>query len=416
MPKAETSRQNKPWTLSALLITLLTVGACGQPSQPTTEPTIQPSILPTPSVQPNPSSATPAPVARSAAPTATPTASPSAKTVMSCAQLKAGTQAETALSVDLWPWGAESAVSLTIDEGLEEPYTILMPEIELRGWRATFYIYTLQPTLEKTWDKVVLAQQRGHEVSNHTHNHPNMTKLTPDQIHYELRTGNEELHKHLGVKVPLQSFAYPYEATNPEVSKITLQYHRYARAGDHGAPTPPYPVNDAHKPDFGALKAKAPTRTVTLSDWNQWIDATVAQKGWFIEELHGVEDIGQSGGWEPRTIEDFRKHFDHIESFGGKVWVAPVQNVGNYIEERESAKMTVNKSSAQGLEFTLADAFDNPALTEPLTILVKLPAGWQGGVNAQQNNQRLEVRPAGSGAVRISALPDPAHPVCLLPQ
>lgn len=317
------------------------------------------------------------------------------------------------IQIDLWPWGAQAAVSLTIDEGLNEPYTILMPEIELRGWRASFYIYTDQPTLENTWNRVILAHQRGHEISNHTKTHPNLTTLSDARIHEELKGGNQDLLAKLG-ELPLQSFAYPYEATDARVSAITLQYHRYARAGDHGAPTPPYPINDAHKPDFGALKAKAPTREISLTDWNKWIDATLESRGWFIEELHGVEDIGASGGWEPRTIDDFRRHFDHIESFQGKIWVAPIQNVGNYIEERESASISLQAWHAQGIQFSLKDAFEKPELSEPLTLLIKLPAGWQGReVKASQAGKNLQIKTVGQGQLRLAALPN-QQPVCLL--
>jgi peptidoglycan/xylan/chitin deacetylase (PgdA/CDA1 family) len=320
------------------------------------------------------------------------------------------------VKADLWPWGAKAAISLTIDEGLKEPYDILMPEIELRGWRASFYIYTLQPTLEKSWDRVVLAHQRGHEVSNHTHTHPNLTKLSDAEIHKELIEGNAELRKHLGPDLKLESFAYPYEATDERTSAITLKYHRYNRAGDQGAATPPYPINDARKPNFGALKAKAPTSKVSLQSWNSWVDATVREGGWFIEELHGVEDVGVKGGWEPRTIQEFQAHFDHIESFGPQIWVAPMVNVGNYIEEREALQIKQTQWGADGVQLILDDAFNDSIFDEPLTLLVTLPKGWKGsGVKAIQAGKTLTVRSAEQGQVRIQALPDPAKPVCLLP-
>jgi len=362
-------------------------------------------------------SATVIPLVRaSASPAAQPQASQAP--VAACLRESAAPSPAAAKAlVDLWPWGAKAAISLTIDEGLKEPYDILMPEIELRGWRASFYIYTLQPTLEKSWDRVVLAHERGHEVSNHTHNHPNLTKLSEAEVHHELSTGNAELRKRLGANFKLESFAYPYEATDARTSAITLQYHRYNRAGDQGAPTPPYPINDARKPDFGALKAKAPTRSISLSAWNNWTDATVRAGGWFIEELHGVEDIGVKGGWEPRTIDEFRKHFDHIESFGSQIWVAPVVNVGHYIEEREALKVSTTRWEASGAQLLLDDGLNEADFVEPLTLLLTLPQGWKGSsASAVQGGKNLEVRPAGPGQVRIAALPDPSKPVCLLPR
>lgn len=371
-------------------------------SQPSRQPSAQATVIPlvraTASNPAKPQSST-APVAACLPETAPPKS--------------AGTQVQ----VDLWPWGAKAAISLTIDEGLREPYDILMPEIELRGWRASFYVYAQQPTLEKSWDRVLLAHQRGHEVSNHTHNHPNLTKLSEAEVRQELETGNAELRKRLGANFKLESFAYPYEATDPRTSAITLQYHRYNRAGDQGAPTPPYPINDARKPDFGALNSKAPTGKINLSSWNSWTDATVKAGGWFIEQLHGVEDIGSKGGWEPRTIVEYRKHFDHIESFGSQIWVAPVVNVGHYIEEREALKISLTRWEASGAQILLDDGLNDADFVEPMTLLLNLPEGWKGSsVSAVQGEKNLEVRPTGAGQVRIAALPDPSKPICLLPR
>lgn len=399
----------KKWLQLSLGIGLLSQFiSCGE-SQPQSQPQ-------THHLQGQPHQATPQPAAsfiRAVTGSPAPATSDGVSTLApSCASLPTQAGSSDNLKVDLWPWGAEAAISLTIDEGLKEPYDILMPEIELRGWRASFYIYTLQPTTLKSWDRVVLAAQRGHEVSNHTYSHPDLTKLSEAEVRKELQGGIDDLRSHLGADFKLTSFAYPYESTDARTSKITLEYHRYNRAGDKGAPTPPYPINDAHKPDFGALKAKAPTRTVSLASWNSWVDATVQAKGWFIEELHGVEDVGVKGGWEPRTIEEFRKHFDHIESFGDKIWVAPVINVGNYIEEREAAKPSVRSWSATGAEFSLEDGFD---FKEPLTLQVSLPTGWQGQVSASQHGKALEVRTVSPGVIRVAAVPD-GSPVCLLPR
>jgi peptidoglycan/xylan/chitin deacetylase (PgdA/CDA1 family) len=356
------------------------------PPQPTPDPTptAKPTPLPTPTAVP--------------APGPTPTPLPE-------------------VSVDLWKWGAKAAISFTDDEGVAEPYTILAPELERRGWRASFFVYTDQPVWEspKTWSLMVEAGKRGHEISNHTYNHPDLTTLTNAKIRKEIEKGIADLRQFVDPNLTFMSFAYPYEQTDARVWNIVKQYHRYARAGDHGVAVPPNPVpiNDAHKPNWGALTAKANTTDIPVSKWNSWIDATVKSGGWFIEEWHGISHNGASGGWEPRTLDEFKQHFDHIESFGNDLWVDLMSNVGNYIEERETAKVTVSAYTNESITLSVEDNFE---FKVALTLVVPLPSGWnQNTVSATQGGKAVEVRPAGIGKVRVAVVPD-GSPVLILPQ
>lgn len=316
------------------------------------------------------------------------------------------------VSVDLWQWGAKAAVSYTLDEGVEEPYLFLLPELEKRGWKASFFIYTRQPAPAKAWDDILRAYELGHEVSNHTLTHPDMTKVDDAQLTIEMETAIADL-KNLGIQRPMYSFAYPYESTNDRVWAVVKKHHRYARAGDQGVAVPPNPVpiNDARKPNFGALTAKANTRNFTVAQWNSWIDATHASGGWFIEEWHGVEKDGRKGGWEPRTMDEFNAHFDHIETFGEDLMIQPMGIVGNYIEERESAKLEVQQWSKDGIALTLSDDFD---FVVPLTLRVDLPLEWDASkVEATQAGKLVTIKVVGPHAVRIAVIPEITLPIRL---
>lgn len=314
--------------------------------------------------------------------------------------------------VDLWQWGAKAAVSYTLDEGVEEPYLFLLPELERRGWKASFFIYTRQPAPAEAWDDILRAYRLGHEVSNHTLTHPDMTTVSDEELVVEMETAINDLHN-LGITRPMYSFAYPYESTNDRVWNIVKQYHRYARAGDHGVQVPPNPVpiNDARHPDFGALTAKANTRNFSVAQWNSWIDATYKSGGWFIEEWHGVAQGERQGGWEPRTMEEFNAHFDHIETFGDGLMIAPMGIVGNYIESRESSRLDVDTWSESHIQLTLSDAFE---FTVPLTFTLKLPESWDiDEVMALQKGGALITRKVDAHTLRIAAVPNANHPITL---
>ena len=316
---------------------------------------------------------------------------------------------EERLEKDLWPWGAKAAVSLTLDEGVAEPFLILAPEVESRGWRMTFFVYTDQAEDEQTWNIIFRAHLNGHEISNHTKTHPNMVLLDEKTLRIELESGIFELQNHLGWDLPLQSFAYPYESWNGFVWSIVSEYHRYARSGDGGVPVPPNPVplNHARWPEWGHLIAKAPTKEVTVESWNSWIDAAVKEEKWLIEELHGVKDGDVVGGWEPRTLEEFQEHFDYIESFGRKVWVAPMRIVGHYIDEREGSELTFVEWSEERVVIEHKDNFFQPWFNIPITYTLKIPESWEWDyITVLQGPDTMAWEKLEPGLFRISSVPD----------
>lgn len=326
----------------------------------------------------------------------------------------ASDSADPQTSIDLWPWGAKAALSFTDDEGVPEPYNILIPELEARGWKSTWFVPTDDPQWYGAWPAILNAYQKGHEIAAHTHLHPNMTTKSEAENHTEMQTAIAELKANIDPSMKFYSFAYPYEVYNDAVWNVVNQYHRYARSGDGGAAVPPNPVpiNDARNPDWKGLTAKANTQDIPISSWNSWIDATVESGGWFIEEWHGASHNGVSGGWSPRTLDEFKAHFDHIETFGNDLWIDTMGRVGNYIEERESASVTINSHNTTTINMTVTDNFD---FTVPLTILVDLPSGWSSA-SATQAGQPVEVKAVGSGKIRVAVIPDASKTVVITKQ
>jgi peptidoglycan/xylan/chitin deacetylase (PgdA/CDA1 family) len=317
------------------------------------------------------------------------------------------------LAIDLWPWGAKAVVSLTIDDGLKAPFEKLVPEIEKRGWRSTLFICTEMATTAGSWDLIKAAYKKGHEVTSHTHTHRNMASLTEAELRKEFETAIAELQKRIDWKLPLESFAYPYESANALAKKLVWDYHRYARGGDQGVDVPPNPVplNDARRPDFQFLQAKAPTRKYTVTEWNRWVSEAVKQGKWFIEEYHGVD----GKDWEPRTMAEFQSHFDHIESFGKQIWVAPVSAVGHYIDERQTAKFVILKWNPQEIVLQLKDNFTEKH-NVPLSFTLLLPASWGWNkIKVVQNGIEQKAERIRPGFFRTQGLPEPTQSIRITP-
>jgi hypothetical protein len=386
-------------------LNILNTGPETGPVPTATPGTPAPTATPVPTVTPGTPSPTstpvatpmPTPIPTAPQPTPTPIPEPSIDPV----------EMDKYVQVEKWPEGAKAAISLTDDEGVPEPYTILMPEVESRGWKMSFFIETKAQLADGSWPNIKNAYLRGHEVADHTYTHPDMTTLTNTQIRNEIENAIADLKKYVDPKIPLQSFAYPYEAWDDRVRSIVLQYHRYARAGDGGEK--PIPINDAYNPNFGALNADANLRQYSLATWNNWVTLTVNSGGWLIEEYHGIcqgPTCGaDEGGWESRPLSEFKSHFDKIQSYNKDIWVDTMSKVGNYIEKRQRAVVDIISWSSSGIHAVIKDRVTEPGFVVPLTFKVKLPATWDANsLRATQNGNPVSIKPVEgeAGMARIS--------------
>ena len=67
-----------------------------------------------------------------------------------------------------WPQGARAAVSLGYDDGLASQLDHVMPALNARGLRASFYVPINSPTLPSRQHEWKAAAAAGHELGNHS--------------------------------------------------------------------------------------------------------------------------------------------------------------------------------------------------------------------------------------------------------
>jgi peptidoglycan/xylan/chitin deacetylase (PgdA/CDA1 family) len=67
-----------------------------------------------------------------------------------------------------WPGGAKAAVSLGYDDALDSQLDHVVPALNKRGLRASFYIPINGPTLPKRQNEWKAAAAAGHELGNHS--------------------------------------------------------------------------------------------------------------------------------------------------------------------------------------------------------------------------------------------------------
>lgn len=115
-----------------------------------------------------------------------------------------------------WPTG-KKRVALTFDDGphpeMTRRFLALLAE---KNVKATFFL--LGPNVEKNPDVVKEIVEAGHEVGNHSWNHPVLNKLSPEKIREELEKTSQAIASASGAQVRL--VRPPYGSVNKKVEDV----------------------------------------------------------------------------------------------------------------------------------------------------------------------------------------------------
>ena len=240
-----------------------------------------------------------------------------------------------------WPRGTRAAVSLTFDDGMRSQREVGVPLLNRFGVQATFYVnpqddYVL---MLEPWRKAVAA---GHEVGNHTINHPcsknfpfisefgrrALEEMSLADIGWEL----EETNRRIVEVLPEQgavSFAYPcYQpfvgrgATRQSYVPVTLEHCVAGRGRGEQS-------NDPRYCDLGYLWSW-PCERMTAQTLIGIVEQAIAQRRWAILTFHGIHE-----GHLSVAEGDLAELCAHLERNQDRVWSAPVNRVAQWVAVRQ---------------------------------------------------------------------------------
>jgi peptidoglycan/xylan/chitin deacetylase (PgdA/CDA1 family) len=125
----------------------------------------------------------------------------------------------------------EKVVILTFDDGYKSQYSYAKPILDKYGFKATFYIvcnYVGSGDNRMTWEEIKSLQQEGHDIASHTMNHNDLSKLTPQEVEYEVAQSKQCL---LDQGIKPKSFAYPFNggSDDPAVISAVASHYDLAR-------------------------------------------------------------------------------------------------------------------------------------------------------------------------------------------
>jgi len=224
-----------------------------------------------------------------------------------------------AVEVSVAPYKGDkaAAVSLTFDDAFDDHHQVVAPMLEQYGFRATFFVIIRHVEIFAGWEAWKPVAEKGHEIGNHTWNHPSLPKVKDvETLQREIVDSKAYIEEHIGH--PVISFAYPFAKTNEEVSKLTLEHHEFARL---------------YEPLYGGKDFKVETA-------NQWVRDAIKKGSWHVGLLHSVSD---SVGFKPLQKKTFEAHLKFLKQHEDQLWVDTYGNVGRYLRARDAAELNTKR-------------------------------------------------------------------------
>ena len=122
------------------------------------------------------------------------------------------------------------AAIITFDDGMLSQYTYAKPILDKYNFKATFYIICNSVDKENrmNWNNIQILEEEGHEIGSHSMNHKRLSKLSEEEIRYEIIESKRCLQEK-GFNVTSFSFPYNDGDNNKNILKIVADNYYIAR-------------------------------------------------------------------------------------------------------------------------------------------------------------------------------------------
>ena len=227
-----------------------------------------------------------------------------------------------------WPHGAKGAVSLTYDDGLNSQLDNVIPQLQARGLKGTFFL--VRDNVQERIGDWVKAAELGHEIGNHTMTHDcSLAGFTETRFaDREVAPMETYLQQNFGAR-PVRTFAYPCGFLGIGRGDMRQRFARYRVALETridcartvtGGPNDP----DAVMADRLNLSAFEPTyETESLGPAARYLDAAVARGAWAILVFHEILPQRQGEGDTAAAVHE--RVLDLVAQ--RPLWCAPMGEV-----------------------------------------------------------------------------------------
>lgn len=278
------------------------------------------------------------------------------------------------------------AISYTFDDGLKEHYTMVGPEFEKRGMRATFFINGnsinqddahIADTTRMTWAHLRELSDRGHEISNHGWAHKNFARFPIEEIREDIEKNDSAILACTGK--PALTFCYPNNNKKAEGRRISDKGRVGTRTFQR------------------SLGSKSNDKE--LAEWTQKMIDT---HDWGVTMTHGITYGYDNFG---RTPQRLWKHLDMVASLKDKIWVGTFYEVAAYTAERRATSLGIARPKENLLLITPTMRLDPSLFVEPLTLVIQGDTPIRK-LSAKQGGKKLSVTLTNDGKALVTFNPN----------
>lgn len=234
-----------------------------------------------------------------------------------------------------WPRGKRAAVSLTFDDARMSQVDAGTALLDQYGIKATFFV--VPSSVEQRIDGWKKATASGHEIGNHSLNHPctgnfpwarqkALEDYTLEKMRNELMEANKQVEELLGVKPEV--FAYPCGQTFVGRGTHTKSYvPLVAELFTVGRGWLDEGPNDPAFCDMAQLTGMEMDEKY-FEQILPLLEAAKEKGQWLVLAGH---EMGESGRQTTR-LAMLKKLLEYAQDPASEIWIAPVGTVAKYIQ------------------------------------------------------------------------------------
>jgi peptidoglycan-N-acetylglucosamine deacetylase len=243
--------------------------------------------------------------------------------------------AMSATAQTVWPKGKVAAIVLTYDDALPSQLDIAIPQLDAARLKGTFFLSgRLTPAALSRWQK---AQRKGHELGNHSINHPCPRAMLPDRADHHADDYSVErmLDEVAAMNIALSAldgrdsrmYSVPCSQMLVGGADYTDALRRsklvkYARTGGDAWKSV---VADPSKLDMFQVPSYGPVDKPGAAELIAYIERVRAARGLGVLQFHGV-----GGDYLEVTAEAHAELLKHLRR-SPDIWVGTFQDVMDYV-------------------------------------------------------------------------------------
>ncbi|MFL6724901.1 MAG: carboxylesterase family protein [Sphingomicrobium sp.] len=251
-----------------------------------------------------------------------------------------------------WPNGAHAAIVLTYDDAVPSQLDNAIPALDSAGLKGTFFLSNVRQADVERWKAAAAA---GHELANHTLNHPclagtfemparqQLEHYTPESVLQEvgqqnvLLTALDDRQKH-GFAVPCgQTLAGGRDYLEPLRRSKLVTYSRSIDETDGDLQRDPSSFDPMRLPGRGFA---SPAGTAQLVEFAQ---KAAKGGGLAVYVFHGV-----GGDYLSVAAPDHSRFVEWLAAHRQTYWVATMRDVVEWIAKKSNVKALPRNKDADG--------------------------------------------------------------------